>query len=440
VTEQPSSDHPSGEGDPPAVTLEHLTPVRKRLRVEVSARAVAAALDRAFDVAGRRVRLPGFRPGKAPRAVLERAVGPQVRHEVVGRLVEQSLRQALEAHGLTVVGTPDVDADGLAPGEPLRYAATIEVWPTITLGDLRGIEVVRPSATVRDENVDRMLEAMRESTAQLRPVEDRTLVEAGDVVTVDLTSRLEGAEPVRREAVLLEAGGGSFPLALERQLVGQRRGMRLSLRVPYPADYTNPGLAGRTVEFEVDLRDIRLKELPPLDDDFARDHGRCDSLAELRARVRTDLEREAASRAEEAVREAVLRHVLERSPFEVPPSLVERRAEALATSVEEQLPAGPDRERALAELRARLRPRAEWQVRTELLLDAVAARDGLVVGEDEVTVAVEAIAAREKQVADRVRALYARPEARDALRAKLLRERAAAGLVAAARVMPESSA
>jgi len=436
VTESTSPD----PVDESTVTLEDLTPVRKKLTIEVPAEVVAAELDRTFAQVGRQARMAGFRPGKAPRSVLERSFGPQVRREVLGRLVERSFQKAVETHKLNVVGPPDVDADALTPGQALRYAATVEVRPAITLGALRGIEVVRPSAIVTDEDVDRTVEAMRESVAQLRPIEDRAIVEAGDVVTVDLSSRLEGAEPVRREGILLEAGGGSFPLALERQLVGQHRGARLSLRVPYPKEYPNAGLAGKTADFEVDIRDIRLKELPPLDDDFARDHGRGDSLTELRARVRTDLEREAAQRAEAAVREAVLRQALERSPFEVPQSLVDRRADALATSVDFRLPEGADRERALAEVRAHLRPQAEWQVRSELLLDAVASRDGVAVSDEEVAAEVDAIAARERQVAERVRALYERAEARAALRAKLVRERALSGLVAAARVMPESAA
>src|SRR5262249_24543420 len=158
--------------------------------------------------------------------------------------------------------------------------------------------------SVGEEEVDRVLGALRESVAQLRPVEDRNLVESGDVVTVDLTSRLDGGEPVHRDAVLLEAGGGSFPLALDNQLVGQNRGARLSLAVPYPPDHANPRLGGKTAQFEVELKALHAKELPPLDDEFARDHGRCSSLADLRAKVRSDLEREAAARADEAVGEA----------------------------------------------------------------------------------------------------------------------------------------
>ena len=420
--------------------LEDLTSVRKRLQIEVPADAVQHELDQAFQRLGQRARLPGFRAGKAPRPLLERMFGAEIRREVLGRLVERSFHEAIDAHGLTVVGTPDIDADGLTPGEALRYSATIDVRPAITLGDLGGLTAARPEATVSDEEVERVLAGLRESVAQLRPIEDRAVVEAGDVVAVDLVSRLEAGEPVTREGVLLEAGAGTFPLALERQLVGQHRGARLSLRVPYPADYPNPGLAGKAVEFQVEVKDLRTKELPALDNEFARDHGRCESLAELRARIRADLEREAAARAEEAVREAVLEQLVARHPFDVPSSLVERRTEALVAALNLPLPEGAARERALAEARSQLRPRAERQIRADLLLDAVVARERLTIDEGELAAEIQAIAARERRVVEQVRAFYKRPEMLDALRARMLRDRALAGLVAGARVMPASAA
>jgi trigger factor len=422
------------------VTLEDLGPIRKRLQVEVPADAVQSELDRAFETVGQRARLRGFRPGKAPRAVLERVFGADVRREVLGKLVEESFHDAVAQHDLAVVGTPDIDAQAITPGEPLRYSATVEIRPAIALGDLSGLSATRPSTAITDEDVERTIGALRESVAQLRPVEDRTVVEAGDIVTVDLTTRLDDGEPVHREGVLLEAGGGAFPLALERQLVGQSRGARLTVRVPYPADYPNAGLAAKTAEFDVLLKDLRVKELPPLDDDFARDHGRCDSLVELRARVRADLEREAEGRADDVVRDAVLDQLLARHPFEVPSTLVDRRAEALLGSLEVRLPAGGDRAQALARLRDQLRPRAERLVRVVLLLDALGEREGVSATDDDVRGEIEAIAARERQVPERVRALYERPEMRAALRAKIVRDRALARLLAAARVMPPSAA
>lgn len=420
------------------VTVEDLTPVQKRLRVEVPAARVQEAIDRAFQLVGQRARLPGFRPGRAPRSVLERMFGEQVRHDVFGRLLEESFQEAVEQHGLAPVGTPNVDAQPPALGEALQYSATLDVRPAIIVGDLAGLEVSRPETAVTGDDLQRVLHRMRESAAQLRPVTERSVVEAGDVVTINVVSLLAGGEPERREGVLVEAGAGSFPLALERQLVGQHRGARLSLRVPYPADYPNPGLAGKTAEFEVEVGDLRQKELPSLDDDFARDHGRCETLAELRERVRVDLEREAARRANQAVREAVLDQALTRHSFDVPSSLVDRRTETLLATLDVRLPEGAGQAQALKELRERVRPSAERQVRGELLLDAIAARDGLAVADDEVDAAVDAIAVRERQAVEKVRSLYQRPEARTALRANLVRDRALTRMVDSARVVPAS--
>ncbi len=419
-----------------SLTVDDLSPVRKRLRVEIPAAAVQAELDRAFLTIGRQARLPGFRPGKAPRVVLERMFGEQVRREVLTRLVEQSFRRAVESRSLDVVGTPDIDAETLMAGTPLRYSATVDVRPAIAVGDLAGFEAERPAVSISEDDVDRVLAGLRESAARLRPIEDRAVVEAGDVVQVDLTSRMDRGEATRRDGVLVEAGTGSFPLALERQLVGQHRGARLGLRVPYPPDYSNASLAGKTVEFEVEIKDLRAKELPPLDDDLARDHGRCESLVELRERIRADLERQGAERAEARVHEMLVDQLLARHPFEVPASLVSRRCDTILASLDLQLPEGADGEAALERLRAEVRPRAEREVRIELLLDAIAAREGLTVTDEEVAAQVGVIATGKGQVPERVRAFYERPEARAALHARLLRERSLAHLVAHAKIVP----
>jgi trigger factor len=310
------------------------------------------------------------------------------------------------------------------------------VRPEIVLGDLGGLEVTRPSSNVADADVDRALEGMRESAAQLHPIEGRTTIESGDIVTVDVTSVLDGGEPVHREGLMLEAGTGNFPLALERQLVGHQQGTRPSIAVPYPADYSNQSLAGKTATFEVQIHDIREKRLPPLDDDFARDHGRSESLQALRDRVRRDLEAQAERNAEATVRGALLEQVVARHPFEVPTSLVERRCDALLSGLDLRLPEGVDRDRALAHLRKEVQPRAEHEVRAELILDAIAARDEITVTDEEVVAEIDAISARERQAPERLRALYDRPEARAALRVKLARDRAFEHVQSHAKIMP----
>src|SRR5262249_28629490 len=147
-------------------------------------------------------------------------------------------------------------------------------------------------------------------------------------------SRLDGGEPHRRDGVMLEAGTGAFPLALERQVVGQHRGARLTVSVPYPPDYPNASLAGKTAEFDLEIKDLRTKVLPPLDDDLARDHGRCESLDELRRRIRADLEVRAAERVDTQVRDALLDQLLSRHEFDIPASLVDRRCDALLSALE----------------------------------------------------------------------------------------------------------
>jgi len=421
--------------EPSKVTLEDVTAVRKRIEVEIAAADVQAELDRAFQLVSQQARLRGFRPGKAPRAVIERTFGDEVRRDVLSRLVEHSFHHAVEHHRLAVVGQPDIDAEAITPGQALRYSATVDVRPPVVVGDMSGLEATRPSTVVTDADVEHVVDGLRNSVAQLRPVE-RNEIQAGDVVTVNLTSKLDGGEPQRREGLHVEAGEGTFPLALERQLVGQHRGARLSLRVPYPEDYANKNLAGKTAEFEVEVLDLRTKELPPLDDDFARDHGRSETLVELRGKIRDDLQRQAEERAERAVREALVEQLLARHQFEVPESMIARRADAILSSLDVRLPPGVDQERALTELRQQVRPTAERDVRADLVLDAIAEQEKISVTDDDVTAEIAAVAMREGQPAERVRAVYDRPEMRAALAARMSRERAMASVVARARIMP----
>jgi len=419
------------------VVVETVSPVRKRLQVEVPASEVQGELDSTYANVGREARIRGFRQGRVPRAVLERMFGDQVRREVLTRLVEHSFHHAIEAERLDVVGAPEIDADTLTPGESLKYSATVDIRPTIDVGDTSGIEVARPTYEVTDADVDQALESMREGVAQLRPIEDRFVVEAGDIVAVNVGTQLEGGEPQRREGALVEAGSGSFPLALEGQLVGQTKGAHVTMDVPYPADYGNAALAGKTVRFDVEIVDLKRKELPPLDDDFARDHGRAESLAELRARVRTDLEAQAFARADAAVQDAVLEQLIARHGFDVPPSLVDRRCDALLSAFDVRIPDGPDGAQLLDRLRTDVRPRAERDVRVDLLLDAIAAVRGVTIDDTALDTEIDTLARRQQQAPERIRTFYERPEARHALRNRLGRERTLALVLSEAKVTPQ---
>jgi trigger factor len=416
-------------------TVHDESAVRKRIDIEIPADEVQRELDRGFERVRQQAHIRGFRPGRAPRKVVEQTYGEQVRREVIAHLVEHSFHHAIEDHSLAVVGSPEIDAGELSPGEPLRYTVIVDVRPVIDLGDVSGIAVQRPEPVITDEDVERTVQAMRERAAELLPITDRAIVEAGDMVTIDLVSVLADDRQTR-QGVVVEAGSGTFPLALERQLVGQRLGAAVELDVPYPDDYANTSLAGKTVHFEVKVNELHAKELPALDDEFARDHGLGDTLADLRARVRADLEQQAGAHADAQVREGVLRALLDRHAFEVPVSLVVRRGDAILASLGVRLPDGPEAEQTLARLREQVRLQAEREVRADLLLDALATEQAVEIADADVDQEIVAMAARERQAPERLRAFYERAEARDALRARMRRVRALEHVVSLARIEP----
>jgi trigger factor len=422
------------------VVVETVSPVRKRLQVEVPASEVQSELDRMYASVGREARIRGFRQGRVPRAVLERMFGDQVHREVLTRLVEHSLHHAIESEHLDVIGSPEIDVDGLTPGESFKYAAIVDIRPTIDVGDTSGIEVTRPVLDIDDADVVRALDGMRENAAQLKPIEDRFVIEGGDVVALNVATHLEGADPQKREGALVEAGSGTFPQALENQLVGLTKGATTTIEVPYPANYGNAALAGKTVRFDVEIVDLKRKELPPLDDDFARDHGRSDSLDALKARVRSELESQASARADAAVQDGLLDQLIARYAFDVPPSLVDRRCDAMLSAFDVRIPEGPDGAQLLERLRADVRPRAERDVRVDLLLDAIAAARGVTIDDTAVDAEIDTLAKRQQQAPERIRAFYERPEARHALRNRLGRERTLALVLGEAKVTPKAIA
>jgi trigger factor len=354
-------------------------------------RAKCERLDRTYASVGRDARIRGFRQGRVPRAVLERMFGEQIRREVLTRLVEHSFHHAIEAERLDVVGAPRSTPTG-TPGESFKYSATVDIRPDITAGE-------PPASSGAPGARGRRLRRRRGRPSRERRAapsdRDRFVVEAGDVVAINVGTQLEGGEPQRREGALVEAGSGSFPLALEGQLVGHNKGAHVAIDVPYPADYGNAALAGKTVQFDVEIVDLKRKELPPLDDDFARDHGRADSLADLRARVRADLEAQASARADAAVQDALLEQLIARHEFDVPPSLVGGRCDALLSAFDMRIPEGPEGEQLVERLRVDVRPRAERDVRVDLLLDAIAAARGVTIDDTAVDAEIDTLARRQ---------------------------------------------
>ncbi|MEA2626630.1 MAG: trigger factor [Candidatus Binatota bacterium] len=422
------------------VSVEELNPTQRRIAIEVPAEDVTAELDRAFGRLRGEARIKGFRPGRVPRQLLERYYGDQVRADVLSHLIEHSYAQAIQESGIAPIAPPEIVPESLEIGKPLRYSATVEIQPPVEIQEWEGLPGKRLRRAVTDQDVEHALEQVRQSLAELRPVEDRDEARVGDYVAVDYVASIDGRElpQSRRENRLLEVGAGAVSPELDRALDGMRVGERRSVDVPFPEDHPDAALAGKSASLDVTLRGIREKVVPPVDDDLAREHGDCETLDDLRALLRRRMEESIAREAEEQLREELIGELISRNPFDVPRSFCDRQTEAviddiLARSGTRREDLGADGTR-LEEIRREVAPRAEHQVRAVLALDALGARLGIAVDDGEMEQRIEEMAGRAGENADKLRAAYRDAGARDALRARLAREHTLERLAAAAHV------
>jgi trigger factor len=409
------------------VDVETVDSLRRRLAVEVPAETVSAEIEKAFAELARAAKVPGFRPGRVPRAVLERMFGDRVRAEVFGHLIQDSYAEAIAGQDIAAVGQPEIVTEQTEAGAALRYHATVEVKPDVTVEDYAGLNVDRPLSAVTDADVMAALGRLQQSLAQLRPVTERTCVERGDVVSLDYEARVDGRLTSRGENRDVEMGANRFPAGFDDHLIGAAVGAKLDFEIRYAAEDPTPELAGKSMHFHVNVRSISTKDVPPLDDEFAKDHGECSTLEELRQRVRRQLEGEATRRADEAARRAVVAELVKRHDIPVPNAMVRRRTEALVEEVlhdwQRQRGRLKDDAQARAHLRKELEPSAQEQVKIALLLEAVARQEAIRVTDEEVEARVSAMAGAAGAAAERVRALYQQPEARRQLQLQMLQSR-----------------
>ncbi len=434
-------DHAHGEGSGVrliASTAE--SAVRHRVEVEVELRQVDRALERAYRDLARQVRVPGFRPGKAPRSVLERIYGASVSEQVERQLVGGSLSDALELAGLEAVAEPDVDAPAPQPGTAFRYQAWVEVRPAIELPVLEGLPGRRPKVEVADEEVQRELEALRLRHAPLIEESEGTRAARGHVIVIDFQGSIEGVpfEGGVGTDVEVELGAGRLVPGFEDQLEGAVSGEQRELRIQFPEDYASSELAGREARFATRVSAIKRRELPALDDEFAKDLGDFETFDDLRARIRGDLVsmRERAARAE--LHRSLLDALLERTSFEIPKSLVERQLEQRLRSARQRLEASVEDRRAidsqLMRWREEWRQPAEREVREMLLLEAVARAQSFASDEGEVAARIQQMAEAQGVAPSVLREAYSEDALERIVRSQLADEKALEFLVSRAKV------
>jgi trigger factor len=389
---------------------------RKEIKIEIEAEEVREEFERVTEEYARAVSVPGFRKGHAPAAVVRARYKKDIQGDVLKRLVPEAVERAITESGLEVIGQPDVhlDNEGLEKfgQESISLHAHVEVMPEVSLGQYRGLEAARRTRPVTGEEVERVIENLREASASLQPVEDRAS-EVGDTVTVDIQGRyLEppSDEEINVSDVDVALGGEGVLPDFNEQLTGVRPDEVKTFTVSYPSDFNAKGLAGKTVEYTATVTSVRRKELPELEDEWVKSLGEegIETVEQLRERVRENLTKSAEHESEHRLRDEVLGRLVEQHRFEVPETIVSYQAnQILQSMLRDMMARGVDPRSAdinWEAMRDVVRERAGDDVRGSMLLERVAEAEGIEVSEEEVEAEIQAMAEGSRQSVEQVRA------------------------------------
>jgi trigger factor len=415
---------------------------RRDLTIEVPPDVVDEAISHAAAKLGRSAKIPGFRPGKVPANVIRQRFKPQIMQDVAEHLVSKAVGDALVEKGVEPIATPDIQDLVLEEGKPLTFKASFDVVPTFDPGDLSTIEATEPSRAIEDDAVNQSLERIRERNARFEAVESGA-VEAGHTVVVALERRgtnKEGKQDDvdKHEQVSIELGAPSNPPGFDAEVMGMTAGSSKSFTITYPEDYTIPELAGGKVDYTVNLKEIKKRVVPALDDELAKDLGDFSTLEELRTRVRADLEHEAMHAAERQVRQDVMKQLAARVPFPVPASLVEReidrRLEDFARRLMEQRIDPRQANIDWAAFREGQRVPATEAVGSAIVLDEIARRDQITVGEEDLDAELQRYAEQTGHSVPSIRARLQKDGELGRLAAGLRREKTVAHVISRAQI------
>ena len=399
------------------VTVQRISPVLMELQIELPATAVSTEMEKAYTNLAKKAHIKGFRPGKAPRDVLKHLYGPQVQNDVANALVNNTLPKALSEKNVTPVSMPSVEAGKIDPKATFSFKARFEVSPDIENVKYEGFELVKQESVVKDEEVQTELENLQKRAARLEPINPPRGAKAGDVLTIDFTLSVEGKEVKDggAEGVQIELGANQALPELDAALVGKQVGDKVEATAKFPDQHPRQDFRGKEGLFKITVSDAKEKVLPALDDELAKDLGQFQTLAELKADLRTRLEKSAKERAEIAVAEQIVQKLNDENPTEVPPSLVEQQCRAMEQEILMQARRFGQRitqEQAQA-LHGQVHADAEKKVRAGLLMAAIAKKLDLKVTEDDIENGFKELAEETGKNVAKIKAEYREKNKRD---------------------------
>jgi trigger factor len=426
-----------------------VSPTRKEIKIEIDPATVRETYDRISDRYAKQAKVPGFRPGHAPRAVVRTRFKNEIRGQALQELVPDAVNEAINKHELNALGEPEVQLDNAEAlekfgEEPLLVKVNVEVLPKVELQKYKGIEAVRKTRSVTDENVDEMIQALRETSGAMQPVEDRGAA-LGDTVTVNVEGKFPDnpeEENIKAEDVEVTLGGKGVQPEFTDSLTGVKADDDKTFVVDYPKEFPSQGLAGKKVEYTARVTAVRVKELPEVDDEWVRSLGEdFDSVATLRAKIRENMENQAGQEANHRLRADLIQKLLEDHKFEVPQSLIDHQTSyRLESVVRDMISKGVDPRNQNVNwegAREELKVQAEEDVRSSLLLERIAEEEKIDVSSEEIEAEIQAIARSSQQPIEQVRSVLTKEGGERSIANRLRNRKALDLLVENARVTDE---
>ena len=417
---------------------------RRELELEIPAEDVSKAAERVAKEIARVAKVPGFRPGKAPVSLIKRRYADDIKGEVLQTLVPEKVEKAVAEQKLSPVSQPQVDKLDFNEGQPLKFRAVFEVLPEFELGKYKGLDIEMPATQVTDKDVNKALEETRERAAAFAPVEGRS-VENGDFVQLKLIGTPEGGgDPLQADSVLCHVGAEETMQPFNENLLGANIGDHKTFDADYPADYPDAKLAGKKFHYAADVAGIKIKKLPELNDEFAKDVSDAATLDELKRKIRENLEHEHEHHRRDLQREKIIHALVTSHDFPVPESLVEHQKDVRLERVVRSLAQQGVDPRAVnldwVSLRQRQEERAKEDVKAELIIDRIASTENIDATEEDVQHELEHLAGHSGESAEAIRARLTKQGALDRMKAKLRSDKTLDWLAQNANVRPAAAA
>lgn len=398
-----------------SLQVEKLEKNMVKLTIEASAEELDAAIEKAYQKNKGKISVQGFRKGKAPRAVIEKLYGAGIFFEdAANALIPKAYDEAVKESDLEIVSQPDINVVQIEKGKPFIFTAEVAVKPEVTLGDYKGIEVEKIEVSVSDDEMNAELDRVREQNSRTITVEDRA-IENNDIAVIDFEGFVDGVafEGGKGTDYSLVIGSHSFIDTFEEQLVGKKTGEEVEVNVTFPEEYQAKELAGKPAMFKVTVKEIKVKELPELNDEFAQDVSEFETLEEYKADVKKNLEEKKYNAAMSAKEEAVVDTVIENATMEIPEAMIEtqvrqmaddfaRRIQQQGLSLEQYFQfTGMDAKKFLDSIR----PQALKRIQSRLVLEAIVKAENIEVSEEELNKELEGMAAAYKMELDKLKEL-----------------------------------